>query len=377
MARWRHRRAALVAVLALASCEPPPDIATYDWSLPDGVEPPPVPSDNPQTPEKVELGRHLFYDLRLSKNENRACGTCHEQKKGFTDGFNRAVGTENDLHGHNTMTLTNAGYRSELGWAFESPRALEQQLLVPLLGDDPIEMGMGGNEASLLAMLVDDPVYAELFASAFPDEPEPVTLDNLARSIAAFERTLISVDAPLDRYLRGDEGAISLAAERGWELFRSPEVGCSRCHGGRDFASPTDADGNVIAEAGYYNIGLYDLDGNGSYPETAQGLIEATGVATDMGRFRTPTLRNLAYTHPYMHDGSMISLPDVIDMIVAGGRNVQSGPFVGDGRGNPHKSELIEPIELTPEQRADLLEMLLALGDDEFITDPRFASPFL
>lgn len=366
----------MLGLLALMGCEPQPDVALYDWQLPAGVEPPATPPDNPQTAEKVELGRHLFYDLRLSKNENRACGTCHEQKKGFTDGFHRAVGTDNDMHGHNTPTLANVGYRSELGWAFAAPRALEQQLLVPLLGDDPIEMGMGGREAQLLALLADDPVYAELFAAAFPDEPEPVTLDNLARSIAAFERTIISVDAPLDRYLRGDDDAISPAAKRGWELFRSPEVGCSRCHGGQDFASPTDAEGNVIAEAGYYNIGLYNLDGNGSYPESAQGLIAKTGVISDMGRFRTPTLRNLAYTGPYMHDGSVISLVDLIDILAAGGRNVQSGPFAGDGRANPYKDDAIQPLELSVEQRADLLEMLLALGDEAFITDARLASPF-
>lgn len=372
----RHHRAALLGLLVLAGCEPPPEIIAYDWSLPDGVEPPTTPSDNPQTPEKVELGRHLFYELRLSKNENRACGTCHEQKKAFTDGFHRAVGTDNDLHGHNTLTLTNAGYRSELGWTNMAARTLEQQLLVPLLGEDPIEMGMGGGEAQLLAWLASDDDYAELFAAAFPDADEPVTLDNLARAIAAFERTIISVDAPLDRYLRGDEDAISEAAKRGWELFRSPEVGCDRCHGGRDFSSPTDGDGNVIAEVGYHNIGLYDIDGNGSYPESAQGLIAWTGETQDMGRFRIPTLRNLAYTGPYMHDGSVISLADAVGILVAGGRNVQSGPFAGDGRGNPYKSELIEPLELSDAERADLLELLLALSDDGFVTDPRLASPF-
>jgi cytochrome c peroxidase len=365
----RHRRAALLGLLAFAGCEQPADVIEYDWSLPDGVEPPTTPPDNPQTPEKVELGRHLFYELRLSKNENRACGTCHEQKKAFTDGFHRAVGTENDLHGHNTMTLSNAGYRSELGWTDMSVRTLEQQLLVPLLGDDPIEMGMGGSEMLLITWLASDPDYAELFAAAFPDEVNPVTLDNLARSIAAFERTIISVDAPFDRYLRGDDDAISEAAKRGWELFRSPEVGCDRCHGGRDFATPTDGDG-------YHNIGLYDIDGNGSYPESAQGLLAATGVAQDMGRFRIPTLRNLAYTKPYMHDGSVISLEDAIDILAAGGRNVQSGPFAGDGRGNPYKSEMIEPLELTAEQRADLLALLLALSDARFVSDPRLASPF-
>jgi cytochrome c peroxidase len=251
MVARRHRLASLLlGLLVVEGCEPQPDVVEYDWSLPDGVAPPTTPPDNPQTPEKVELGRHLFYDLRLSKNQNRACGTCHEQKKAFTDGFHRAVGTDNDLHGHNTMTLTNAGYRRELGWTDMSVRTLEQQLLVPLLGDDPVEMGMGGSEAQLLAFLASDDDYAELFAAAFPDAAEPVTLDNLARSIAAFERTILSVDAPLDRYLRGDDAAISDAAKRGWELFRSPEVGCDRCHGGPDFASPTEGDGMRLFRAG-------------------------------------------------------------------------------------------------------------------------------
>jgi cytochrome c peroxidase len=368
-ARRDRRRAPLLGLLALVGCPSPPEVVDeYEWSLPVGVEPPATPPDNPQTAEKVELGRHLFYELRLSKNGNRACGTCHEQKKAFTDGFHRAVGTDNDLHGHNTLTLTNAGYRSELGWTDMSARTLEQQLLVPLLGEDPIEMGMGGSEDELLAWLASDGDYAELFAAAFPDASDPVTIDNLARSIAAFERTIISVDAPLDRYLRGDDDAISEAAKRGWELFRSPELGCDRCHGGRDFASESDG-------VGYHNIGLYDVDGAGSYPESAQGLIAWTGVAADMGRFRVPTLRNLAYTGPYMHDGSVISLEDVIDILAAGGRNVQSGPFAGDGRGNAYKSEMIEPLELDEAQRADLLEMLLALSDEGFVTDPRLASP--
>lgn len=375
MSRGRCR-AALAVLLVLGACERT-DSPDFDWDLPAGVEPPSTPLDNPQTAEKVELGRHLFYDLRLSRHENRACGTCHEQAKAFTDGLHRAVGTENDLHGHNTPTLVNVGYRSQLNWTSLEPRSLEAQLLVPLLGDDPLEMGMGGREADLLATLAADPIYAELFAAAFPDQSTPITLDNLARAIAAFERTILSLDAPLDRYLRGDEDAIADDARRGWALFRSPEVGCLRCHGGRDFASPTDAAGEVIAEADFFNIGLYDVDGSGAYPASAQGLIESTSLPSDMGRFRTPSLRNLAFTGPYMHDGSVLSLADVVDIFAAGGRHVQSGPFVGDGRANPHKSSAIEPIELTPSERADLVALLLALSDERLIDDPRLASPFL
>jgi cytochrome c peroxidase len=369
------RVAAILGVVLLSACESTaaPD---FDWDLPAEIEPPSTPTDNPQTAEKVELGRHLFYDLRLSRHENRACGTCHEQAKAFTDGLHRAVGTENDLHGHNSPSLVNVGYRSQLNWASLEPLELEVQLLVPLLGEDPIEMGMAGREADMLATLAADPIYPELFAAAFPDESSPIQLDNLARAIAAFERTILSVDAPLDRYLRGDDDAIDAAAKRGWALFRSPEVGCLRCHGGRDFASPTNAAGEVMAEAEFFNIGLYDIDGFGAYPVTARGLIESTGQPSDMGRFRTPSLRNLAYSGPYMHDGSVISLADAVDISVAGGRNVQSGPFVGDGRANQHKSDAIAPIDLTPSQRADLVALLLALSDERLVEDPRLGSPF-
>lgn len=364
----------VLLVLGASACHEasPPE---YDWQLPPGVAPPQVPADNPQTPEKVELGRWLFYDLRLSRHEDRACGTCHEQAKGFTDGFHRAVGTEKDVHGHNTPSVVNSGYRTQLGWAHVQPRRLEEQLLVPLLGDDPIEMGMGDRVPELLAMLAADPIYAELFPAAFPDDADPFTIPRIAAAVAAFERTLISRDAPLDRYLRGDAQAIDAAAERGWQLFQ--EVGCIRCHGGDDFASPTDAEGRVLAEAGYHNIGLYDIDGQGSYPDTAQGLIETSGIASDMGRFRTPTLRNLSYTHPYMHDGSVISLEAAIELFDAGGRNVTSGPFVGDGRDNPHKDAAIHPLGLEDAQKADLLALLLALDDVALIEDPSLASPFV
>ncbi|MFV8749942.1 MbnH family di-heme enzyme [Nannocystaceae bacterium ST9] len=360
----------MLALACVAESEPEPE---YAWDLPAGVEPPPTPADNPQTPEKVELGRHLFHDLRLSANQNRACATCHEQAKAFTDGFHRAVGTTNELHGHNTPGLANVGYRTQLGWTTPDARALEVQLLVPLLGSDPIEMG--ANEVALIEWLADDAMYRELFAAAFPDQPEPIDMTNFARAIAAYERTIISVDSPYDRARRG-EAELDAAAQRGLALFESAELGCQRCHGGRDFASPTDESGDVIGEAGYYNVGLYDIDGEGGYPESAQGLITTTGVPSDMGRFRTPTLRNLAYTAPYMHDGSLPTLADVLDVLAAGGRNVKSGPFVGDGRGNQFKSELIHPIELSASEREDLLAFLLALGDEGLISDPAFASPF-
>lgn len=367
----------VVAAALTLACVGAEEPGGYEWTLPPGVEPPAVPEDNPQSDAKVELGRRLFYDVRLSLNEDRACGTCHEQAKGFTDGFHRAVGTTSELHGHNTPSLANVGYRSALGWSTTDEQSLEHQLLTPLMGDDPVEMGMGGREDELLELLAGDPLYASSFAEAFPEDVKPVTLANLARAIASFERTIVSRDAPLDRYLRGDDEAISPEAIRGWELF-SGELACTRCHGGDDFASPSDASGLVLAEAGYFNVGLYDLDpgDSGAYPETAQGLFETTGMASDMGRFRTPTLRNLAYTGPYMHDGSVVSVEQAVDIMLDGGRVVESGPFVGDGRGNIHKSELLTPVELSTEDRAALLAMLDALNEPGLIESATLASPF-
>lgn len=369
-----------LGALACVASEPEPEPEPYVWSLPPGEAPPPVPADNPQTAAKVELGRHLFYELRLSLNEDRACGTCHEQAKAFTDGFHRSVGTTKEIHGHNSAALANVGYRAALNWAEPSPLALEEQLLVPLLGTDPVEMGMGGREAELLELLGTDPLYVELFDAAYPEQAEPISLEHLAQAIAAFERTIISRDAPLDRYLRGEQDALSPAALRGWELFRSTELGCMRCHGGRDFASPSESSGELGAEAGYFNVGLYNLElepgSLGAYPESAQGLIERSGEVSDMGRFRTPSLRNLAYTKPYMHDGSVNELDEAVDIMLAGGRVIGSGPYVGDGRQNPYKSELLEAVELSAEQRADLLALLDALNEPGLVEDPALASPF-
>ena len=165
----------------------------FVWVLPPGFDPPAVPSDNPQTAAKVELGRWLFYDMRLSVNEKRACGLCHEQVKAFTDGFARSIGALGDFHPRNSQGLTNVGYRSSLTWANPEPLDLAEQLLAPLLGVEPIiELGMGDHEDSLLSLFATDGRYRRLFPAAFPNDDDPATLDNMAWAIAAFERTLIS-----------------------------------------------------------------------------------------------------------------------------------------------------------------------------------------
>lgn len=348
----------------------------YPWRLPPGVEAPAVPEDNPMTPEKVELGRYLFYDTALSLEDNRACGVCHEQAKGFTDGFPRAIGTSGDLHPRNSLPLTNVGYFETLTWSDPTQSQLESQLLTPLLGTSPIiEMGMGGNEALLLDRLRDDPDYPERFAAAFPDADDPINLTNLARALASFERTLISKDSRYDRYLRGEEDAMTQTALRGMELFFG-EARCGRCHGGPDLMSPTNEAGELEALHGYFNIGLYNLDDAGSYPAGNEGLYNATGELADMGRQRTPSLRNVEFTGPYMHDGSVDTLEHAVQIMVEGGRLLESGPNQGDGRVNPHKSDLLTPVELDATERAQLVTFLKSLTDYDFLTSPALGSPY-
>lgn len=326
--------------------------------------------------EQAELGRYLFYERRLSLNEDRSCGICHEPALGFTDGFVRAVGTTHALHPRNTLTLTNVGSREALTWLPSAPDDLAEQLLVPLLGEHPVELGMADTIDQVLESFRDDPVYAARFPAAFPDDADPFTLDRLAQAIAAFERTLVSDTSPHDRHLAGDADALGPQQLRGLALFRSERLGCTRCHAGPDLDQPADESGATTARHGFFNTGLYDVDGLGSYPEGGRGRFEATGEAEDMGRFRTPTLRNVALTGPYYHDGSGATLADVIAHYAAGGRVLVGGPNPGDGRDSPTKSELVAGFEISADEAADLEAFLHALTDWDFIEDPAFADPW-
>ncbi len=366
----------VVAALALSACRPadPPDPG-YVWDLPAHFPVPAVPASNPMTTEKVTLGRFLFYDFKLSIDGRRSCGICHEPAKGFTDGFAVAVGVENVAHDRNTPSTTNVAYRSPLTWRDPDLWSLEEQLLVPLLGDDPIvEMGVGGHEDEVLARLRSQGPYPDLFADAFPDDDDPVTIERIAMAIAAFERTVNTGASPFDQHLLGDDGAMSDGAKRGAERFEA--LGCGQCHGGLFFDRPIEGDGTVAGASGYFNTGLYDVDGMGGYPPNDQGLVEVTGDPADTGRFRTPSLRNVAATTPYMHDGTTPTLSDVLTDYARGGRLVASGAYPGDGAGNPYKDPRITGFVLSDADRADLLLFFDALTDWASLEDPRFEDPW-
>jgi cytochrome c peroxidase len=336
-----------------------------------------VPADNPVSNEKAALGRWLFYDRRLSVNASLACADCHRQEFAFSDPRPRSVGATGEPTTRHAMTLTNVAYNGRYTWANNALKTLEEQALVPLTSRHPLEMGLLENEAGVLARLRGDARYAALFGAAFPGEAGPVSLRNVVRAISTFVRTLISFDSPYDRFLRGDKTALGDDERRGLALFRSKELKCARCHDGVNFRmTPGHRKNQGDESVAYHNTGLYNLSGDGSYPASDRGLFDVTHASGDMGRFKAPTLRNVAVTAPYMHDGSMATLEAVLDHYAAGGRVIASGPNAGDGRSSPHKSELVSGFSLTPKQKHDVLAFLQSLTDRTFLTNRSFADPF-
>ncbi len=333
---------------------------SYEWHLPPGVPRPRVPADNPMTEAKVRLGHRLFYDTRLSGNGTFSCASCHQQKLAFSDGRTRALGSTGQAHARSAMSLTNVAFNASYGWADPKTRSLEAQMAVPMFNEHPIEMGIKGNEQAIVSRLTSDPAEVRLFAEAFPDQP--ITLTTAVKAIASFERTMISVNSPLDRYLyRDDRTALSAPAQRGMALFFSDRLACAQCHTGFNLSGPTVHDGSADNVPTFHNTGLYNVDGRGAYPSIDRGLFDTTLAAADMGRFRAPTLRNIAVTAPYMHDGSIATLAEVIDHYASGG--IQS----------PVKSPRLKGFTVTDAERSDLVAFLNSLTDQEFLSNPALA----
>lgn len=352
-------------------------LGPYEWNLPPGFPYPNVPAGNPMTQEKVDLGRLLFYDKRLSLNQTESCAICHKQELAFTDGKPRAVGSTGETHPRGAMSLVNVAYSPVLTWANPNMRQLEAQALVPMFGDHPVELGMDGKEDLLVQRLTADPRYLQMFARAFPESKAPVSIGNVTRAISSFERTILSGDSPYDRYRRGDDpDAISASAKRGEALFFSERLECFHCHGGINFTTTIDYFDKGFPEIEFHNTGLYNLKGKYSYPEPNLGIFEFTQNEDDVGKFKAPTLRNIAVTAPYMHDGSAKTLSDAIDHYAAGGRTIAAGPRAGVGAENPNKSEFIKPITLSRQDKTDLIAFLKSLTDEGLLTNPALSDPY-
>jgi cytochrome c peroxidase len=289
---------------------------------------------------KVELGRRLFYDVRLSGNSTQACASCHQQSRAFTDGRARALGSTGESHPRSAMSLVNAAYGASLTWVGTENRSLEEQMRVPLLGDHPVEMGLKGHEKEVRTRLRSDSAYAVLFSEAFPGESAPVNLTNVRKAIAAFERTILSADSPYDRLVWKDQtDALSSSARRGMALFFSRRLACSACHTGFTFSGPATWAGSPVPRP----------------------RLEDNGLG---GRFRVPTLRNISATAPYMHDGRFATLEEVV------------GHYAKGGIPAPGRSRLVRGFSITGEETRDLVEFLNSLTDDGLLTNPDYADPW-
>jgi len=340
----------------------------YVWQLPEGFPLPRVPADNPITAEKVELGRLLFHDTRLSGDGTVSCASCHQPERAYTDGRSRAVGIRGNVHPRSAMSLTNVAYNATLGWDDPALKLLEDQALVPLLNRHPPEMGVAGREQEVLARLKKSRRYRRLFFKSFPEDSSPVTLRNVTYALASFERTLIAGNSPYDRWAYGGQiDALNKNQRAGARLFFSQRLGCFRCHAGFNLSGPVVYEGSDEMQARFHNTGLYNEDGSGAYPAPNTGVHRHTGRSADMGKFRAPTLRNIALTAPYMHDGSIPTLEAVLDHYAAGGRARYLHSDISNLEADSMTDPLLRGFELAPEERSQLVAFLQALTDESFV----------
>ena len=308
--------------------------------------------------EKRELGRRLFYDTRLSGNATQSCASCHQPARAFSDGRARALGSTGQIHPRSAMSLANVAYSASLTWADPARRSLEGQASVPMENEHPVEMGMKGREGEVLARLRAEPIYRELFRRAFPGERAPISLSNARKAIACFERTILSGDSAYDRYVwKDDRSGMSESSLRGMALFFSDRMRCSRCHSGFTFAGPSVWRGGGAARPAFASNGL-------AIERSDRGLAKATGRSRDSGKFRVPTLRNVALTGPYMHDGRFATLEEVIDHYARG-----SDPS--------NRSALVPGFAATDEERKDLIAFLQSLTDMESLSREDLSDPWI
>lgn len=326
--------------------------ATYALDLPADVMAMQIPADNPLTEAGIELGRRLFYDPILSADSTQACVNCHRQELAFTDGQALSLGVKGLTGSRNAMSLVNVGlYHDGLFWDGRVS-TLEAQSLHPIT--DPRELA--GNWPVLLDRLRKHPVYSKRFKQAF-NLASAIEIDSVhvAKALAQFERTLLSFDSKFDR-VQGGAAEFTIAEQRGWTIFFDasadlPHAECNHCH-----VDP------LFSTLAFENNGLEKVVGLAFYQDKGRGGV--TNNLYDNGKFRVPTLRNIALTAPYMHDGRFKTLEEVIDHYVSGG----------------HFSENVSPnvreLNLSKADKADLLAFLHTLTDTTLIINPAFSNPF-
>lgn len=289
--------------------------------VPLGLKPLPVPDANPQTPEKIALGKQLYFDKRLSSDNTISCASCHDPAKGYSNDAQFATGVGGKLGGRNSPTVLNAAYHRTQFWDGRAG-SLEEQALGPI--QNPIEMAETLD--NVVRKLNGIAGYKQQFQQIFGTD---VTPDGIAKAIAAYERTILSGNAPFDKFKAGDAAALSESAERGRQLFFG-KANCSACHAGHNFT-----------DNAFHNIGI-GMDAK----EPDQGRAAISGLGGDTGAFKTPGLRDIARSAPYMHDGSLKTLEEVVEHYTKGGIP------------NPYLDEELFPLNLTEEEKQDLVVFL-------------------
>lgn len=328
----------LLLIVGLAACsssndtgapaqEEKTDITVSSLLVPIGDVP--VPEDNPMTEDVIELGKVLYFDHRLSGDNKQSCATCHIPGAGYGDNRETFVGHEGFEGPRNSPTVINSGYYTSNFWDGRAS-SLEEQALGPIGSE--VEMNQPLDE--LVDKLKAVEGYEELFQKAFG---EPMSLDTIAKAIAAFERTIVVRDTPYDRFLEGDKDALSAQEIRGLDLFQG-KAACVTCHQGEN-----------LSDNKFHNIGLQGDDGR----------MAISGDAADEGAFRTPGLYGITHTAPYMHDGRFATLEEVVDYYNHGG-----------DESTPNKSPFIFELNLTDEEKADLVAFLKVLGGEPPIVTP-------
>ena len=330
-----------MALLLLTSCtreplEPTADETPYLYQLPPGFPPPMASTENPMTIAKVELGRRLFYDPILSADQSISCNSCHKQEFAFADNVSISSGVAGRLGFRNAPTLANVAYLGAMHKDGGVPK-LDMQAATPI--EDAAEMDLSIFDAA--DRLNADETYQEAFFRAFGRKADAFTI---TRALAAFQRTMISGNSSYDRFLQNPEQyPLSAAAQSGMELFFSEELACSSCHTGFNFTNNAFLNNGTkldySADPGVYRVSIDSLD---------------------IGKFRVPTLRNIALTAPYMHDGSLPDLEAVINHYNQGGKE------------HPLQDSRIQPLHLSAQQKEDLKAFLEALTDETFIEDERY-----
>lgn len=309
----------------------PVEPVAFVLKVPAGLPPVPVPKDNPMTAEKVELGKLLYFDTRLSKDGTVSCATCHDPKMAWAEHTPTSKGIKGQFGGRNAPTVINAAYATAQFWDGRAP-SLEAQAVGPV--GNPIEMGH--SMPDLIKQLAGVAEYKERFQKVFGTEPNE---EGLGKAIAAFERTVLSGNSPYDKFKKGDKAAMNESAQRGMKLFE--DAGCANCH-----AAP------LLSTYDYENAGV-------GKPEN--GRMDVTKKEEDKGKFRIPALRNVADTAPYFHDGSAKTLEEAVALMAAGGKD------------NPNLSEMLKDVrnaKIDAQGQKDLVEFLKALSGEYPVTEP-------